>query len=73
MSGSRFLAAEECELETDEAGNYRYTVFCGELDLGRVMAVRDYMGSLLVDLKVVPSGMSRLALQVVFRKETAAR
>ena len=68
-----FVGAEECKLELDEAGNYRYTVFCGELDLGRVLAVRDYMGGLLVGLKLVPSGMSRLGLEVVFRKEAAAR
>jgi len=68
-----FLDAGECELETDEVGNYRATIICGELDLGRVLAVRDSLEESLVSLRMLPRGMSRLGLEIVFRKLPASR
>lgn len=65
----RFVNAEECELELDESGHYRYTVTCGELTLEDIQAVRDHMGTLLARLKLLPRGMSRLALEVVFLRK----
>ena len=66
----RHVDAEECELELDVAGNYRYTVVCAALSLERLHSIRDYMNYLFVELNVLPRGMSRLGLEVVFRRET---
>jgi len=66
----RFVDAEECELELDVAGNYRYTVVCAALSLERLHSIREYMNYLFVELNVLPRGMSRLGLEVVFRRET---
>jgi hypothetical protein len=62
-----FLDAGECDLEIDEAGHYRATIICGELDLPRVLAVRDSLAGDLVSLRMLPRGMSRLGLEIVFR------
>lgn len=61
------VGGREVELERDAGGHYEYTVVCGELGLADVLAVRDYLEPLLVELRLVPRGMSRLGLQVVFR------
>jgi hypothetical protein len=66
-----FVAGRECELEIDPDGRYRYTVVCGGLGLGDVLAVRDYMQPVLVDLRLIPRGMSRIGLEVVFRRPAA--
>jgi hypothetical protein len=66
----RFVHAEECELELDEEGDYRYTVVCGELNLESLHAVRDYLTPFIIGMKVLPRGMARLALEVVFRRES---
>jgi hypothetical protein len=58
--------ADECELEIDESGNHRLTLVCGELSLEKIHEIRDYVGPLLVRLTIIPRGMSRLGLQVVF-------
>jgi hypothetical protein len=58
--------AGECELEIDESGNHRLTLVCGELSLEKIYEIRDYVGPLLVRLTIIPRGMSRLGLQVVF-------
>jgi hypothetical protein len=58
--------AGECELEIDESGNHRLTLVCGELSLEKIYEIRDYVGALLVQLTIIPRGMSRLGLQVVF-------
>jgi hypothetical protein len=64
----RFLDAGECELELDQDGNYRYTVVCGELTLDRIHSVCGYMGCLLCSIRILPRGMSRLGLEVTFRR-----
>ncbi len=64
----QFVDAEECSLELDAAGNYQFTVACGELCLQKLISIRDYMSPLFVSLKVLPRGMSRLGLEVVFRR-----
>ncbi len=64
----RFVDAEECELEMDDSGNYRFTVLCGELRLEKLLFVRDFMNRTFVSLSIQPRGMSRLGLEVVFRR-----
>jgi len=63
------VSGRECELERDAAGNYLYTVVCGELALGEVLAIRDYMAPLLIELRLMPRGMSRLGVHIVFRPD----
>ncbi len=64
-----FLDASECELERDRSGNYRYTVVSEELDLDRIHRVRDYMQPVFISLKILPRGMNRLGLELIFRKD----
>ena len=64
----RYVSAEECELGWDESKNYHYIVVCGELSLEQIITIREYFGELFVRLKVLPRGMSRLALELVFRQ-----
>ena len=64
----RFVDAEECELELDDSGNYRFTVLCGELRLEKLLSIRDFMNRTFVSLSIQPQGMSRLGLEVVFRR-----
>jgi hypothetical protein len=64
----RYVSAEECELAWDESRNYHYIVVCGELSLEQIITIREYLGELFVRLKVLPRGMSRLALDLVFRQ-----
>ena len=59
--------AGECELEITKSGNYQLVLVCGELSLEKIHEIRDYVGRLLVRLTIVPRGMSRLGLQVIFR------
>ena len=59
--------AGECELEITESGTYQLVLVCGELSLEKIHEIRDYVGRLLVRLTIVPRGMSRLGLQVIFR------
>jgi len=66
-----FVAGRECELERDENGNYRYTVVCGELSLDQLLEIRAYMAPILVELRVIPRGMSRLGVYLVFRSDGA--
>ena len=66
----RHLEAEGCELELEASGNYQYTALCGSFTLDQVLEVQDYMRDLLVQLTVVPRGMSRVGLQITFRKDT---
>jgi hypothetical protein len=63
-----FVDASECELDRTDQGDYRYLVVCGSLSLVEMHTVRDYLGALLVDMKIVPRGMSRLGLEVVFKR-----
>jgi hypothetical protein len=64
----RFVDAEECELELDNGGNYRFTVLCGELGLEKLLSICDFMNRTFVSLRIQPRGMSRLGLEVVFRR-----
>ncbi len=65
-----YLEAEGCELEVERAGHYRYTAVCGNLSLDQILGVQVYTRFSLVELTVVPRGMSRVGLQITFRKET---
>ena len=64
----RFVDAEECELELDNSGNYRFTVLCGEVRLEKLLSIRDFMNRTFVSLSIQPRGMSRLGLELVFRR-----
>ena len=66
----RFLEAEACELELEAAGNLQYTAICGSLSLEQILRVQEYMRDSLIRLAVVPKGMSRLGLQIIFRRDT---
>src|SRR5262249_51696143 len=59
--------ARECELEINRSGNHQLVLVCGEISLEKIYQIRDYVGPLLVQLTIVPRGMSRLGLQVTFR------
>ncbi len=63
----RYLEAEGCELEVEGMGQYRYTAVCGNLSLDQIHGVQAYMRDSLIQLTVVPRGMSRVGLQVIFR------
>src|SRR5262245_37947855 len=58
--------AGECELGMDESARHGLGLVCGELSLESVYGIRDYVGPLLVRLTIIPRGMGRLGLQVVF-------
>ena len=68
-----FVSGRECELERGDDGAYHCTVVCGELTLAQVVAIRDYMAPVLIDLRLVPRGMSRLGVHVVFRAASGSR
>ena len=62
------LDASECELEI-KSGNHQLVLVCGEISLEKIHEIRDYVDPLLVQLTIVPRGMSRLGLQVIFRAD----
>ncbi len=66
----RFVDAEECELDLEESGNYQFTVVCGRLTLEMLLAVREYFAPVFFGLRVLPRGLERLALEVVFKRGT---
>lgn len=63
-----FSGAEECELERNELGSCVFTMACGGADLAGLEKMREYMKPLFVSLRVLPRGMSRLALEIVFER-----
>jgi len=66
----RLVDAEECELDLEESGNYQFTVVCGRLTLEMLLAVREYFAPVFFGLRVLPRGLERLALEVVFKRGT---
>ncbi|MBI4472720.1 MAG: hypothetical protein HY646_08635 [Acidobacteria bacterium] len=69
----RCVDATECELERSVEGYCQYTVVCSALALPQLEAVRDYMRPLLISIHVLPRGMSRVGLEVVFRPPDSER
>src|SRR5436309_13063878 len=62
----RFVAAEECELDLEESGNYQFTVVCGRLTLEMLVAVREYVAPVFFGLRVLLRGWEPLCMDVVF-------
>jgi len=58
----------ECELELEDVKTYRCTVVCAGLNLSQLLEIHAYMSPLITTLSLVPRGMHRIGLELIFQR-----